>query len=578
MIIHKGISASPGIAIGKIHVLKEDEVDFKKISIPKSKVNLEVKRFKDALKRTHQTLDNIENKVLATLGKKHARLVETHKLILQDPLLTQEVALRIASERINAEYALSKTIERIKKHFDKIDDEFFRERHHDLIDVAKRLMQHLTKKERKVLSKIKEPLIIAAHNLLPSDALHLKEKKVLAFCTDIGGQTSHTALLAKSMEIPAVVGLSHITRQVKDGDTLIVDGNSGIVVISPTVQALEKYRKLITEEVRKEKFLETVRNLPTITRDGKKIELMVNLDLRENISALKNLKIDGVGLLRTEYLYLNKTRPPSEREHLNYYKSIIKSCQSAPVTIRLADLGGDKISKLGLAAYQSESNPFMGLRGIRLFLRYPELIKTQIRAILRASSYGNVKIMIPMVSVADEVKEVRKFMLQCQNELKGEECFEGKTSVELGIMVEVPSAVVVLDSMLGLVDFISIGTNDLIQYLLAVDRINQDVANIYQSNHPAVLRMIRLAVEAAHKKGKPVSLCGEMASETTSVPLLVGLGIDNLSVTQKKLLQVRSLIRSIDFSECSALSQTALNLSNETEVENLVTDYLAKNR
>ncbi|HUT86439.1 MAG TPA: phosphoenolpyruvate-utilizing N-terminal domain-containing protein, partial [Elusimicrobiales bacterium] len=304
MIIHKGITASPGISIGEVFLLQEDNIPVEKKIIAKSKVNQEVKRFKNALKQTHLTLDNVEKKVLATLGKKHARLVETHKLILQDPLLTQEVALRIASQQISAEYALFETVERIKKHFEKIDDEFFRERHHDLIDVAKRLMQHLSKKSRTNLPEAKNPVIVAAHNLLPSDTLRLKEHKVLAFCTDIGGHTSHTALLAKSMEIPAVVGLSDITKQVKNGDTLIVDGNAGIVIISPNAQALEKYRRIIAEELKKEKSLESVKNLSTITLDGKKIELMVNLDLRENITDLKNLHIDGVGLLRTEYLYL----------------------------------------------------------------------------------------------------------------------------------------------------------------------------------------------------------------------------------------------------------------------------------
>jgi phosphotransferase system enzyme I (PtsI) len=576
MIIHKGISASPGIAIAKAFIVKEDEIPVEKRSIAKSKIPMEVKRFKQALKKTHQTLDSIERKVLTTLGKKHARLVETHKLILQDPLLTQEVALRIASQGINAEYALSKTIERIKKHFEKIDDEFFRERHHDLIDVAKRLMQQLIQKERKGFLETKNPLIIVAHNLLPSDTLHLKERKVLAFCTDVGGQTSHTALLAKSMEIPAVVGLSDITKQVKNGDTLIVDGSAGIVIISPNAQALEKYRRAIAEDLKKEKSLEKVKNLTTITLDGKRTELMVNMDLRENIAELSNSTADGAGLLRTDYLSLNKLHPPSEKEHFDFYKPIVKAFAPHPVIIRLADLGGDKLSQFGLTGREREPNPFMGLRGIRLFLRYPQLMKSQLRAIIRASVYGNVRIMVPMVSIADEIKEVKKFMAACRNELIGEG-FSNKIKIKLGIMVEVPSAIVMLDAMLGLVDFISIGTNDLIQYLMAVDRINQDVANIYQANHPAVLRMIRLAVEAAHKKGKPVSLCGEMASETNSIPLLLGMGIDNLSVTQKRFLNVRHLIRSLSFADCAELTRKALNMPGAKEVNSLVSSHLNEN-
>ena len=569
MIIIKGIAASPGIAIGKVYVFEDNDLVVEKRPITPDRVKIEVKRFRDAVKMTLSDLDATEAKVLLMLGKKHAKLIEAHRLILKDPLLTQEVPRRISEDLVNAEYALSQTLERINRHFEQIDDEFFRERRHDLFDVGKRMIRHLSQQEKKTLADIKTPAILVSHNLYPSETLHLRETKVLGFCTNVGGKTSHTALLAQSMELPAVVGLSDITRQVKTGDVMILDGDQGIVIVSPGPEALEKYQKLQRQLRQEERFLDTVRSLPSVTRDGHKVDMAVNLDAREDPQSVVGLFPDGIGLLRTEWLYMNRQVPPTEAEHLPVYESILRALAPAPVTIRLADIGGDKLTALGIEGSGNELNPFMGLRGIRLFLRHPELMYTQLRALLLAAHNGNLKIMIPMVTSIDEVHAVRKML----NDINAELARENKAPPrlpELGIMVEIPAAAITLDTMLSVADFVSIGTNDLIQYLLAVDRVNQHVAHIYDTYHPAVLRVLHLIVQTAHKKGKLVSVCGEMASDPKSTGLLVGLGVDTLSVTPRMFLKVKHTLRSLDFSACSKTAQQALTLSSCDEIRKLL--------
>ncbi|MFA5161996.1 MAG: phosphoenolpyruvate--protein phosphotransferase [Elusimicrobiales bacterium] len=569
MIIMKGIPASPGIAIGKAYVFDDNDLVIDKRVLSPDAVKNEVKRFKDAVRATLSDLDAAEAKVLLMLGKKHAKLIETHRLILKDPLITQEVPRRIAAELVNAEYALSQTIDRLNRNFEKIDDEFFRERRHDLFDVGKRLVSHLVRQEKRSLADIKVPSVLIAHNLYPSDTLHMRESRVLGFCTDIGGKTSHTALLAQSMELPAVVGLSDITRQVRTGDVAIVDGDRGLVIISPGPEALEKYQKTQRQQRQAERFLETVRQLPSVTRDGHKINLLVNMDMREDPQSVTGLNVDGVGLLRTEWLYMNRPAPPPEEEQFSAYDAVAKALAPAPVTIRLADIGGDKLTALGIPGHENETNPFMGLRGVRLFLQHSDMMRTQLRASLRAAKRGNVKIMIPMVTSASEVRAVRMAMEEMHSELV-KEGRAPQSLPELGIMVEIPSAALTLDTMLSVADFISIGTNDLIQYLLAVDRVNQRVAHIYDTYHPAVLRVLHLIVQTAHKKGKQVSVCGEMASDPKAACLLAGLGMDALSVTPRMFLKVKHTIRSLDFTACAQAAQQALTLSSCEEIRQLV--------
>ncbi len=570
MLIKKGIAASLGIAIGKVHIVKEENILIEQKEIPKDKLKAEIKRFKDALDNTRLDLDAIRIKVLNVLGKQHAKLIDAHHMILQDPLITKEVPKLIVAKCVNAEFALSEILDKAEEEFEKIDDEFFHERKHDLFDVGKKILSNLVNREKVNLKDLKEPVVIVAHNLYPSDTLHIRESnKVLGFCMDLGSKSSHTAIFAQSMGIPAVVGLSDISRQLNSGDTIIVDGEQGMVIISPTAEIIEKY-KLRKEELHKqEHFFARLRGLPAVTRDGHKISLMCNVDSADDAVELADIKSEGVGLFRTEFLYMNRESVPTEEEQIKFYSTVVNSVPHLPVTIRTADIGGDRATQLGIKGLKDERNPFMGFRGIRLFIKYPDLLKTQLKAIYKANAGGNIKIMIPMLSSRDELGTVKKIASDVRTELI-EEGYAVKTNPEFGIMIEIPAAAIILDSLLSEIDFVSIGTNDLVQYTLAVDRINQYVSELYEPFHPAVLRLINLVVQTAHKKGKPVSVCGEMASDPYAIPVLVGLGVDMLSVPIKMYLRSKSAVRSMNFEKFSALSQQLLGLSTASEIRKMI--------
>ncbi len=570
MLIKKGIAASLGIAIGKAHIVKEETILIEQKEIPAGKLKTELKRFKDALDKTKLDLDAIRSKVLNVLGKQHAKLIDAHHMILQDPLITREVPKLITSKRVNAEFALSEILDKAEQEFEKIDDEFFHERKHDLFDVGKKILSNLVNREKVMLRDLKEPVIIVAHNLYPSDTLHIRESnKVLGFCMDLGSKSSHTAIFAQSMGIPAVVGLSDISRQIQSGDTVIVDGEQGMVIIAPTAEIIEKYKLRKVELHKQEHFFFRLKGLPATTRDGHKISLMCNVDSSDDAAELAAIKSEGVGLFRTEALYMNRESVPTEEEQVKAYSAVAKAIPNLPVTIRTADIGGDRATQLGIKGLKDERNPFMGFRGIRLFIKYPELLKTQLRAIYKSNTEGNIKIMIPMLSSLDELITVKKIAQDVKTEL-AEEGYSIKGDPEFGVMIEIPAAAIILDSLLGEIDFVSIGTNDLVQYTLAVDRINQYVSELYEPFHPAVLRLINLVVQTAHKKGKPVSVCGEMASDPYAIPVLVGLGVDILSVPIKMQLRSKYAVRSMNFEKFSALSQHLLGLSTAAEIRRLI--------
>ena len=569
MIVIKGVPASPGIAIGRAYVIENEEIVISRVDIPKQQIRVEVKRFKLALEATHRDLDATETKVLKMLGKEHARLIDTHHLILRDPLITKDVPKRIQDEKVNAEFALSEALEVVNQAFEKMHDEFFRERRHDLFDVGKRLLSHLLKTEKKTLPDVKRPSILVSRNLLPSDTLNLKENNILGFVTDLGGKTSHTAILAQSMEIPAVVGLSDASHRIKAGDEVILDGDQGLVIIHPSPEAVVKYEKVRERSIQEEEVLEKLRGVPASTADGKRFKMAVNLDTLEELKTTLLLKPDGVGLFRTEYLFLNRTTAPSEEEQTEAYSKVAEAMSPHPLVIRTADIGGDRLSQLGLEGPKNEANPFMGLRGIRLFLRHSELLKTQFRAILRATLQGRVSVLLPMVSSLRELQSARRIFFQAQQELLAEGVpLPKKTPV--GIMVEIPSAAILLDHFLEEADYVSIGTNDLIQYTLAVDRINEEVAHLYDPYHPAVLRLLHGIVETTHKHGKKVTVCGEMTSDPKAVPLLIGLGVDVLSVTPRMYLRVKQILRSLRFSDAQAMVAKALKQSDSSEIRKLV--------
>ncbi|MDE2141638.1 MAG: phosphoenolpyruvate--protein phosphotransferase [Elusimicrobia bacterium] len=569
MIVIKGIAASPGIAIGKAYVVEDEDIVVERVELSRDKVREEVVRFKAAQKATLRDLDAAEQKVLKVLGKQHAKLIDAHRLILKDSLITSDVPKRIVDEGVNAEFALSEALEAVNRQFEKMDDEFFRERRHDLFDVGKRLLLHLMKRQKRSLAEIDHECILISRNLLPSDTLGLKETKIIGFATDLGGKTSHTAILAQSLEIPAVVGLSDVSRRIKTGDMVILDGEQGMVIIAPGPETVAKYEKVQQRSIAEEKSLEALRGLPTVTLDGRGFRLEANLDSPEELKNLVALQPDGIGLFRTEYLFLNRTDVPPEDEQSKAYAAVVKAMDGREVVIRTADIGGDRLSQLGIEGPKNETNPFMGLRGVRLFLRHLDLFKTQLRSILRASTKGKVRVMIPMVSSVGEVVAARRLLDQAQAELSAEG-LEFKDDIELGIMVEIPSAAIQIDAFLPHVDFLSIGTNDLIQYVLAVDRINEHVTHLYDPYHPAVVRLLDHVVRTAHGKGKWVSVCGEMTSDPRAVPLLVGLGVDAMSVSPRMYLRVKQAVRGLKFEAMKKIVAKAVTCAESDEIRRLL--------
>lgn len=571
MLVLKGVPASPGVAIGPAVLLPGESFAVSRQYIEPAELSAEIQKLRQAVQKTLADLDACEQKVMGTLGTEYANLMSTHKLILQDPALLDSISRKIKQEYLSAEAALFFTLQELASSFDRIEDPFFKERRNDIFDVGKRLVQNLEGDKREFLASIKKPSLLVAHNLYPSDTLNLKENQVLGFCTDVGGKTSHTALLAQSLNLPAVVGLSTASKDVHNGDMLIIDGENGLLVINPDRYTLSNYRKIQREIKKTEALLKTINHLPVVTQDGHPLQLFVNYDPRTDTKENKRLVTDGLGLLRTEFLFMNTPVPPTEEEQYQMYLSVAKRFDMRPVTIRLADLGADKMPDFPLDEFDKDANPFMGCRGIRLFLKNPELMRTQLRAIIRMASEvpAQVRVMIPMVSSVEEVRHVRKAFELSLEELAA----EGKrplNRIALGAMIEVPSAAIALDGMIGDLDFISIGTNDLIQYLIAVDRVNQEVAHMYDACHPAVCRTINQIIQTAHKRGKKVSICGEIASDPKMLPLLLGMNVDALSVTPRMYLRVKNNIRSSHFEQCSDLAQAALLMGSSEEIRTLI--------
>lgn len=573
MLVLKGIPASPGIAIGKAVLLPGQTLTVSKHYIALEAVEGELRKLERALEKTLQELDESAVKVRETLGAEYANLMVTHKLILQDPALKGAVVKKIQTDFLTAHSAISLTIQELAANFDKIEDPFFKERRNDIYDAGKRLLANLEGNKKDFLASIKKPSLLVAHDLFPSDTIALPENQILGFCTDIGGKTSHTALLAQSLNIPAVVGLSTASKDVANGDTLIIDGENGLLVINPDRYTLANYRQIKRELKKTESLLKTINHLPVITQDGRRVHLYVNYDPRTDNKYNKTLITDGLGLLRTEFLFMNTPVPPSEEAQYKIYLAVAKRFDMRPATIRLADLGADKMPDFPLDELADDDNPFMGCRGVRLLLKNPDILRTQLRAIVRTACEvpAQVKVMIPMVSSVEEVRHVRHAF----DEVLADFAQEGKkplNKIALGAMIEVPAAAIALDGMINELDFISIGTNDLIQYLVAVDRVNPEVAHMYDPCHPAVGRTIHSIIQTAHKRNKFVSICGEIASDAKMLPLLLGWQVDGLSVTPRMYLRVKNNIRNSNFEHCCDLAQAALLMGSSAEIRALVED------
>lgn len=564
-IILNGIAASSGVAIGKVFILEEDDFIAVKKEISEDKIDNEIARLKTAVDKTMQDLKENHAELNKMLGENYAKIADAHILILNDPMITGEV-IKLIKECNNAEYAVYSVITKLSKAFDSMKDEYFKERKNDLMDVAKRVMGHLLGKTKKTLADLEEDSIVVAKNITPSDTMVMRDVMVRGFATDIGGKTSHTALVARSLEIPAVVGLRNISYQVKQGMTIIIDGSKGIVILNPTEETISNYKREYEIQISNQKALEQFKDLPAITTDGMEVQLGANIEKPEEIRSVLKHGANGIGLYRSEFMYLSRKTMPTEEEHFQNYSQIAKMMMPYDVIIRTMDLGGDKIAKLGLMEVGREVNPFMGLRAIRFCLKYPEIFKVQLKGILRASVCGNVKIMYPMVSGVAEIKAANKILEQAKEELRKERK-PFNENIKVGVMIEVPSAALITDIIAKEVDFLSIGTNDLIQYTMAVDRVNANIAHLYNPMHPAILRLLKWIIDCAHNAGIDVGMCGEMAGDPAYTVVLLGLGLDEFSMSASQIPHVKKIIRSVSKEKTKILIENLLNCSSMQEIE-----------
>jgi phosphotransferase system enzyme I (PtsI) len=569
----KGIGVTPGIIIGKAYLLDRKKIEAPAKVLPEFQVDQEVARFQDAVEESKKQLRMAKERLLHEDAAGLSYILDTHLLLLEDKKLIENTVETIKQSWINSEWALKINLDRVRKVFDTIDDDYLKSRKTDVDYVGDRILRNLMGKETESISQIKEEVIIVAHDLSPADTAQMSKDKVTAFVTDMGGRTSHTAIMARSLEIPAVVGSETATHSVNTGDTLIVDGTTGVVVVNPSLEIMQEYQERQRVRQKMERELFQYRDLPAETLDGYRVKVLANIELVDEIPSVLQHGAEGIGLYRTEYLYLNRKDLPSEEDHFNAYKKVVEGIYPHQAIIRTLDIGGDKfLSHLDLAA---EMNPAMGLRAIRFSLKEVDIFKVQLRAILRASAYGKVKILFPMISGATEIREVKKILNEVRLNLSAEGIpFDPK--MEIGIMIEVPSAVTIADILAKEVDYFSIGTNDLIQYSLAIDRVNESVTHLYEPLHPAILRLVKTVVKAAHQAGIRVAMCGEMAGEPLYVPILVGLELDDLSMNVLSIFRVKKILRAYTFRDCKDLVEKSLHLSTPEEIEELVRASLRK--
>ncbi|MCM8799187.1 MAG: phosphoenolpyruvate--protein phosphotransferase [Candidatus Omnitrophica bacterium] len=567
----KGIPAAEGIAIGPAYKLGKEIFDIPKKSISEEEIPLQIQIFEEALTQTRKEILGLQQIISREMGKETADIFNAHLLVLEDRMFIEEVIQRLKEEKLNVAYICSEVLKKYISIFSKIEDDYLKERIVDINDVGKRILRHLTGRRHPNWDDLKEKVIVVAHDLSPSDTATMHKKKVIGFVTDVGGKTSHTAIMAKSLEIPAVVGLEDATAKISDGDILIVDGKNGLVIVNPDEDTLRRYR----EEEKNilyftSRFLAT-KDLPAQTLDGKMVKVSANIELPDEIDSAKEHGAEGIGLYRTEFFYMNRDDLPSEEEHYQAYRSVVEKMYPYEVIIRTLDLGGDKF--VSQFKVPKDMVPFLGWRAIRFCLTRPDIFKIQLRAILKASIHGKIKLMYPMISGIDELRRANYILEECKEELK-KEGIPFDENIEIGAMIELPSAALTSDLLAEEADFFSIGTNDLIQYSLAVDRTNEKVAYLYEPAHPAVLRMIKNIIETAHSKGIWVGMCGEMAGELKFVPLLLGLGLDEFSAPPMVIPQIKYAIRCLNLEEAKAFAKEALRFSSGKEVEDFCEDKI----
>jgi len=565
----QGIPVAPGIAHAKavLHRLDEDEIPHRSISA--DELPGEIARFEAALITTRAELLEMQQRIADAIGAKDASIFDAHLLVVEDRTLIDEVLRNLDSERLNIEAIFHNVSDKYCRTLSAIDDPYLRERVVDIEDVSRRVIRNLLGKATNAIPTGEHPHVIVAHDLTPSDTASINRDHVLGFVTEVGSKTSHTAIMARSMEIPAIVGLHDISNRLQTGDDVLLDGYTGLLILNPTEETLREYGRIeqIKEEVAER--LELIRDTISATSDGRRIILSANIELPDEMDDVLSCGAEGVGLYRTEFLFLNREEPPGEDEQYENYRGVAEKARPHTVIVRTLDIGGDKLwETLG---HNTEQNPFLGCRAIRFCLQHPEIFKTQLRAILRASAHGGVRLMYPMISGLSELRQANALLEQCKHEL-AERRQSFNADIEVGMMIEIPSAALSADHFAREVRFFSIGTNDLIQYAIAVDRVNDQIAHLYEPTHPAVLRLIKLVVDAARRNNIWTGVCGEMAGDVQLTPLLLGLGVDELSATCAVVPRVKKAVQSLSIELCNQLAEEALGMDDPSAILARCTD------
>ena len=560
----EGAGVSPGVACGKIHVVRDDLDDVVRYRIAPSQVADEIGRFETALIQTRMQILEMQQRIAESIGAKDAAIFDAHLLVVEDRTLIDEVLRKLETDLCNVEWVFQEVATRYAETLNKIDDPYLRERALDIQDVTKRVIRNLQGKAPKTFLALSEAHILVAHNLTPSDTASINRANVLGVATDLGSRTSHTAILARSLNIPAIVGLHDITGKLETGQRVLLDGSDGLLIVNPGPQTIAHYAEIESRRAKVVAKLKELRTTRSTTRDGRHIVLSANIELPEDVEAVSANGAEGIGLYRTEFLYLNRNTLPTEHEQFETYRRVAERVRPDPLIIRTFDLGGDKLAP-GTVDITDELNPFLGWRAIRLCLENIDIFKTQLRAILRASAVGNIKIMFPMISGLEELRAAKAVFAECKEELhrSGVPIAE---KIEVGAMIEIPSAAICANVLAPEVDFFSIGTNDLIQYALAVDRVNEKIAHLYEPTHPAVLHLLKMIADAAHANNIWVGVCGEMAGDVALVPLLLGLGMDELSASATLVPRIKRAVQSLAIPECHKLVEEALKLNTGSEI------------
>jgi phosphotransferase system enzyme I (PtsI) len=560
----EGAGVSAGIAHGKVHVVRDDLDDVPRYRITPSQVTDEIGRFEAALIQTRMQILEMQQRIAESIGAKDAAIFDAHLLVVEDRTLIDEVLRKLETDLCNVEWVFQEVATHYAETLNKIDDPYLRERALDIQDVTKRVVRNLLGKAPKTFLGLSEPHILIAHNLTPSDTASMNRQNVLGIATDLGSRTSHTAIMARSLNIPAIVGLHDITAKLETGQYVLLDGTDGLLIVDPTEETLTHYAEIESKRAKVVAQLKELRETSSTTRDGRHVVLSANIELPEDVDAVAANGAEGIGLYRTEFLYLNRTTLPTEEEQYKTYRKVAERVRPNPLIIRTFDLGGDKLAP-GTVDISDELNPFLGWRAIRFCLENIDIFKTQLRAILRASAVGNVKIMFPMISGVDELRRAIAVLAECKEELCSSNIDIGE-KIEVGAMIEIPSAAISANVLAPEVDFFSIGTNDLIQYTLAVDRVNEKIAHLYEPTHPAVLRLLKMVADAGHASDIWVGVCGEMAGDIALIPLLLGLGVDELSASATLVPRVKRAVQSLAIPECRELVEEALELDTASEI------------